>query len=86
MPFVSKRLKSFTGSALWLSLLAAAPALADNQFRFTLEKETTGALRYVQEGFDAKDMDATFIGTMYLRKSHIDGTDYPQSIVVTVDF
>lgn len=53
---------------------------------FTLEKETTGALKYVEDGHDPKNMDATFVGQIYLRKSFIEGDDYPQSITVTVNF
>ena len=53
---------------------------------FNLVKETKGALRYEQEGFEEGNMDACLIGTLYLRKAHIDGTDYPQSITVAVTF
>lgn len=53
---------------------------------FTLEKETPGALKYVEDGHDPKNMDATFIGSIYLRKAFIEGDDYPQSISVTVNF
>lgn len=53
---------------------------------FNLVKETKGALRYEQEGFEEGNMDACLIGTLYLRKAHIDGTDYPKSITVAVTF
>jgi len=53
---------------------------------FNLAKETKGALRYEQEGYDEKNMDACLIGTIYLRKAHIEGEDYPQTISVTVNF
>ena len=68
---------------------AAKPADSIDQsaaYTFNLVKETKGALRYEQEGFDEKDMDACLIGTLYLRKAHIDGTDYPKSITVAVTF
>lgn len=53
---------------------------------FNLVKETKGALRYEQEGYDEKNMDAVLIGTLYLRKAHIDGTDYPQTVSMTLSF
>ena len=67
---------------------AAKPAPTNEAatLTFNLVKETKGALRYEQEGFDEKNMDACLIGTLYLRKAHIDGTDYPQSITVAVTF
>ena len=64
----------------------AAPKADTATFTFTLMKETKGALRYEQEGFDEKNMDACLIGTLYLRKAHIDGTDYPQTITIAVTF
>lgn len=52
---------------------------------FTLEKETTGALRYTEDGFDKSNMDATAIGTLYIRKAAFPDGDYPQSLTVTIN-
>lgn len=63
----------------------SAPAVTDSvNTTFTLVKETKGALRYEQEGFDEGNMDATAIGTLYLRKAFF-GAPYPQTIRVTVE-
>lgn len=63
-----------------------AEASSTTTLTFTLAKETAGALRYEEDGYDQKNMDATFIGTIYLRKAFIEGEDYPKSISVTVNF
>lgn len=61
-------------------------AVEQTVLTFNLVKETKGALRYEQEGFDEKNMDAVLIGTLYLRKAHIEGSDYPATITVGVSF
>ena len=50
---------------------------------FKLVNETKGALRYEEEGFDKSNMDATAIGTLYLRKAHVDGT--PKTVTITLN-
>lgn len=51
---------------------------------FNLAKETKGALRYEEDGFDADNMDATAIGTLYMRKAAFPDGDYPKAITITI--
>lgn len=53
--------------------------------RFTLERETKGAIRYqeVTEAGDVATVDQQLIGTLYLRKSGV-GREVPASVEVTV--
>lgn len=53
---------------------------------FNLSKETKGALRYEEEGFDEKNMEATLVGTLYVRKSQIVGDEYPQTLTVSITY
>lgn len=53
---------------------------------FNLAKETKGALRYEEEGFDADNMEATVVGTLYVRKSQIEGSEYPQTLTVSITY
>lgn len=63
----------------------SAPAVTDSvNTTFTLVNETKGALRYEEAGFQKDNMDATAIGTLYLRKAFF-GAPYPQTIRVTVE-
>lgn len=54
---------------------------------FVLEKTTAGAIRYQEvtaEGVPLKISDGAKIGTLYVRKSALDG-DSPQKLTVTVE-
>lgn len=66
------------------SAIKAAPVARDIECHFDLVKETKGALRYEQHGFDEKNMDAVEIGTLYLRKAAFPSGHYPQHITVKV--
>jgi hypothetical protein len=48
------------------------------EVKMTLERETKGAVRYAEDGDDAK------IGTLYLRKSAFPNGKWPDTITVKV--
>lgn len=62
----------------------SAPEPTSSELTFHLVNETKGALRYEEEGFQKDNMDATMIGTLYLRKAHVDGT--PKSVTITINY
>jgi len=54
---------------------------------FVLEKVTPGALRYQEvasDGTPLKINDGAKVGTLYVRKSALDG-DHPQRVQMTID-
>ncbi len=56
---------------------------------FSFEKETAGAVRYQEtnEKGDKKTVaDGAVIGTLYLRKSSFNGTEYPATVTVSLTF
>jgi hypothetical protein len=54
--------------------------------RFKLEKETKGALRYLDEKGEAIEQAWAKIGTLYVRKSAFErGAAFPQMLRVTVE-
>lgn len=46
---------------------------------FTLEKETKGTVKYMEEGH------ATAVGTLYVKKHVFKTADFPKSLVVTIE-
>lgn len=58
----------------------------ERKLSFRIEKETKGALQYKEYGEDGKQADiaSAMIGTLYLRKSAVDGK--PGVLHVTVSY
>ena len=52
--------------------------------KFTLEKETKGAIRYQEVGDDGAPAFAPQVGTLYIRKSALPGGKIPKSLTVTI--
>lgn len=58
----------------------------ERKLNFRIEKETPGALQYKEYGEDGKKADNTtaMVGTLYVRKSAVDGK--PGVLHVTVSY
>ena len=52
--------------------------------KFTLEKETKGAIRYQEVGDDGAPAFAPQVGTLYIRKSALPGGKVPKTLTVTI--
>lgn len=55
--------------------------------RFTFERETKGAVKYLEEGFNPGEPDKSTIGTLYIRKAALRAqgiSGIPQSFTLTI--
>ena len=52
--------------------------------KFTLEKETKGAIRYQEVGDDGAPAFAPQVGTLYIRKSALPGGKIPKTLTVII--
>ena len=63
-------------------------SLPQKVLKFRLEKETKGALRYMEVDANGARQDignGATIGTIYVRKDHVDGTPKSLSVTLTVE-
>jgi hypothetical protein len=58
--------------------------LMNTKLRFTVEKETKGAVRYQEVGDDGAPAFAPQVGTLYVRKSAMPGGKIPKTLIVTI--
>ena len=56
----------------------------NTKLRFTVEKETKGAVRYQEIGDDGAPAFAPQVGTLYVRKSAMPGGNIPKTLIVTI--
>jgi hypothetical protein len=56
--------------------------------KFTLEKETPGAVRFKEVDESGEVIEQAFckIGTLYVRKTTFERGKYPKSLTVRIDF
>jgi hypothetical protein len=59
-------------------------AIMNTKLRFTVEKETKGAVRYQEVGDDGAPAFAPQVGTLYVRKSAMPGGKIPKTLIVTI--
>ena len=58
--------------------------MAKKTLTFALEKETPGAIRYLEVDKNGDKAKPFMVGTLYLRKDQVDGT--PAKVTVTVEY
>jgi hypothetical protein len=55
-----------------------------HSLKFAFEKETKGAVRFMEVGDDGKAAFSPVVGSLYVRKSAMPGGKIPQALTVTI--